>query len=287
MKTIAELLPVIDLEQIEDNIFRGPSHDIGSGRVFGGQVLSQALHAAMLTVPDERKMHSMHAYFILAGDMEAPIVYDVDRTRDGGSFTTRRVRAIQHGREIFVTSISFHRIEEGLSHQVEMPSITPPDELLSDQDMLQKFGDNMPESIKRMVRPRPILFKPTDPSIYFRQEKIEPQQDIWFKASGDVPADQRIHRRILAYATDYNLLASAILPHRDQVGFKDLMMASLDHALWIHQDIAIDKWLLFHLDSPWAGGGRGFARGSIFTEDGVLVASLVQEGLIRVRDRSK
>ncbi len=287
MKTVAELLKVIDLEQIETNIFRGPSHDIGSGRVFGGQVLSQSLHAAMHTVPEDRKMHSMHAYFILAGDIQAPIVYDVDRTRDGGSFTTRRVRAIQHGREIFVTSISFHRHEDGISHQIAMPDITPPDQLLSDQDMLKKFGETMPESLKRMVRPRPILFKPLDPTSFFRKEKMEPQQSIWFKANGDVPADQRIHRRILAYATDYNLLSSAILPHRDKIDFKDLMMASLDHALWIHRDIQIDNWLLFHLDSPWAGGGRGFARGSIFTEDGVLVASLVQEGLMRVRDRKR
>ncbi|MBX2817678.1 MAG: acyl-CoA thioesterase II [Saprospiraceae bacterium] len=283
MKTASELLEVIELEHIERNIFRGPSHDVGSGRVFGGQVLSQALHAAMLTVDQSRFMHSMHAYFILAGDMEAPIVYEVDRTRDGGSFTTRRVRAIQHGREIFVSSISFHKKEDGLDHQIDMKEVTPPEELMTDQDILKNFGDGMPESLKRLIRPRPILFKPTDPMSFLRDEKLPPHQTIWFKASGEVPADQRIHRRILAYATDYNLLGSAILPHRDQVGFRDLMMASLDHALWIHDEVHIADWLLFQLESPWAGAGRGFARGSIFNREGKLLASLAQEGLMRVR----
>lgn len=283
MKTTEELLAQIDLERIEENIFRGPSHDIGSSRVFGGQVLSQALHAAMLTVPEDRLMHSMHAYFILAGDINAPIVYDVDRTRDGGSFTTRRVRAIQHGREIFVTSISFHREEEGLHHQIDMGQVTPPDELLSDQDLLEKFGDSIPASLRSMLQPRPILFKPTDPMSFLKQEKQKPMQNIWFKANGAVPEGERIHRRLLAYATDYNLLGSAVLPHRDQVSYKDLMMASLDHALWIHGQVKMDDWLLFQLTSPWAGGSRGFAQGSIFDQSGKLIASLAQEGLMRVK----
>lgn len=281
MKHVNELLEVLDLEQIEINIFRGNSHDMGSPNVFGGQVLSQALHSAMLTVSEERIVHSMHAYFILAGDKTKPIIFNVERLRDGGSFSTRRVTAIQRGKAIFNLAASFQLQQSGMEHQFEMPKVTPPEELQSDQEMLKSFEKQLPEAFKKFIRPRPIEFRPVNPLNFILPEKQEPCRYVWFRAVGDVEKDIRLNQRLLAYASDYNLLSTAVLPHQDQVKITELQMASLDHAMWFHHEFNICDWLLYALDSPSTSNSRGFTRGNIFTKEGKLVASVVQEGLLR------
>jgi len=283
MLTTTELLKSMELETIEHNIFRGNSHDMGSPHVFGGQVLSQSLNAAIATVPEERIIHSFHAYFILPGDLKNPIVFQVERLRDGGSFTTRRVTAVQKGQAIFVMAASFQLSQPGYEHQIEMPSVTPPDELKSDREILQAFADNLPESIKKFNRERPIEFRPVNPFSFITPESQEPFRYVWFKANGEVPKDQNIHKRLLTYASDYNLLTTAILPHQDKTSVAQLRVASLDHAMWFHHDVDCSQWLLYALDSPSASNSRGFTRGNVFTQDGKLVASVVQEGLMRKR----
>ncbi len=283
MKTSAELLTTLDLEAIEINIFRGQSHDIGSPNVFGGQVLSQSLDAAMQTVPDDRIVHSMHAYFILPGDLSKPIVYEVDRSRDGGSFTTRRVVAVQNGKQIFVMAASFQLKQEGHEHQIDMPEVTPPEKLQSDQALIEQFKEHLPKELLKFLRPRPIEFRPVNPMSFIQPVSQEPYRYVWFKALGDVPDDLRINQRILAYASDYNLLTTAILPHQDKSMPNQLQLASLDHAMWFFHEFKTDDWLLYAIDSPSASNARGFTRGNIFTKDGKLVASVVQEGLMRPR----
>ena len=281
LKNASDLLKILDLEQIEVNIFRGHNHDIGANHVFGGQVLSQALHAAILTVPEDRIAHSMHAYFILPGDLGHPIIYIVDQVRDGGSFTTRRVKAIQHGKDIFIMAVSLQTKQEGLHHQIDMPNIVPPEELQSDEDLLHQFSDRLPESFKRFLRPRPIEFRPVDPFNFILPEKQEPLRHVWFKAKGDYEGDHTIQQRLLAYASDYNLLTTAIQPHQDEIQIHQVQLASLDHAMWFHRPFTMNDWLLYEVDSPSASNARGFTRGSIFSKDGTLVASVAQEGLIR------
>ncbi|MCL4111748.1 UNVERIFIED_CONTAM: hypothetical protein GTU68_008350 [Idotea baltica] len=271
----------MDLEPIEVNVFRGTNHEVGSPAVFGGQVLSQSLHAAILTVPPDRIAHSLHAYFILPGDLKHPIIYMVDQVRDGGSFTTRRVKAVQHGKDIFILAVSFQKVQEGLNHQIEMPAITPPEELISDEDLASKLGDQIPAGLKRFLRPRPIEFRPVNPMSFILPEKQDPIRYVWFKAKGNLQMDLPVQQRLLAYASDYNLLSTAIQPHQKEVQLQDLQFASLDHAMWFHRGFDINEWLLYVVDSPSAGNGRGFTRGSIFTKDGMLVASVVQEGLMR------
>ena len=286
MKDVSALLESIDLEQIELNIFRGVSHDVGTPQVFGGQVLSQSLHAAMLTVEPDRMLHSMHGYFILPGDLRKPILFDVDRLRDGRSFTTRRVVAIQNGAAIFNLSASFQIREEGLVHQIDMPDVEGPENLPSDQELLNAMKDKLPESFRRYARPRPVEFRPINPLSFVTPQKQEPFRFVWMKANGAIPDDQRVHQRILAYASDYNLLSTAMLPHQDRVMLPQLQMASLDHAMWYHEELRMDEWLLYALDSPSASNARGFTRGSVFARDGKLLASVTQEGLIRKRFKS-
>ena len=285
LKDAHELLKVLDLELIDTNLYRGGNHDIGAHHVFGGQVLSQALHAAMMSVTEDRFVHSMHAYFVLPGDLQHPIIYNIDQVRDGGSFTTRRVRAIQHGKDIFILAASFQLKQEGFDHQIEMPKIPGPEKLYSDQDLLEKYADLIPESYRRYLRPRPIEFRPVDPSNFLGNEDQEPIRYVWFKAKGKLPQDIRVHQRLLAYASDYNLLTTALQPHQEEAVQHKVQLASIDHAMWFHRDFAIDHWLLYMVDSPSAGNARGFTRGSIFTEDGILVASVVQEGLLRKKGR--
>ena len=281
MKDAQTLLEAIELEQIEENIFRGESHSIGSKRVFGGQVLSQALDAAIRTVPEERLAHSMHGYFILPGDVTKPIVFNVDRIRDGGSFTTRRVVAIQNGRAIFNMSASFQLVQPGLDHQIQIPDVTPPEELSNDQEILEACIDELPEIYQRILGQRPIEFRPVDPMGFLKPSEGEPFRHVWLKAKGRLPDSGSIHRRILAYASDYNLLTTALGPH--PVSMDQMQMASLDHAMWFHRNFRVDEWLLYSLDSPSASNSRGFTRGNLFNRQGVLVASVVQEGLIRKR----
>jgi acyl-CoA thioesterase-2 len=283
---LADLLHLLKLERIEDNIFRGESRDIGSPRVYGGQVLGQALSAASCTVED-RDVHSLHAYFLRAGDVEADIVYNVDRARDGRSFSNRRVVAIQHGRQIFNMTASFQTPEDGLEHQGKMPDVPPPDKLSDIREMTAAVLDMIPEKLHRYyTHERPFEVRPVQPVALLSPEKEEPKQIFWFKAVDQLPDDPEIHRSLLAYVSDYQLVATSTLPHGIRFEKDSLQLASLDHAMWFHRPFRVDDWLLYAMDSPNASGARGLARGQIFTRQGVLVASTAQEGLIRLWDEA-
>ena len=281
---LEHLLSILDLEPLEENLFRGRSPQDGWQRVFGGQVLGQALVAAVRTVPAERVAHSLHGYFLLPGDPARPIVYNVERVRDGGSFTTRRVTGIQHGRAMFVMSCSFHIAEPGLDHQDAMPQVPPPEELPSEQQLKTRMLAQLPENMKSYwERERPIEMRPVDSSRYFAREKRAPEQIVWMRASGRLPDAFPLHQCVLAYASDFTLLDTALIAHGKLMFDKDIQLASLDHALWLHRPFRADDWLLYVQDSPSSHGARGFCRGRIFTRDGVLVASVAQEGLMRER----
>jgi acyl-CoA thioesterase-2 len=278
------LLATLDLERLEDNLFLGARGNEGWQRVFGGQVLGQALIAAARTVDADRSVHSLHGYFLLAGDPSRPIVYDVERIRDGGSFTTRRVKAIQHGRPIFSMSSSFHKTEPGFDHQSEMPKVPPPEELPNPKDLIAGLIDALPQSMRSYwSRERPIDMRVVDVSRYLTRDKKVPLQHIWIRANGKLPDDPAIHQAVLAYASDFTLLDTALIAHGKLLFDADVQLASLDHALWYHRPFRADEWLLYVQDSPSAYGARGFCRGSIFTREGTLIASVVQEGLMRQR----
>ena len=280
---IGTLLSILDLEKLEENLFRGLSPQVGWQRVFGGQVIGQALVAAARTV-EGRGAHSLHAYFMREGDPAVPIIYQVDRIRDGKSFATRRVVAIQHGAAIFSMSVSFQISEEGLDHQIKMPDVSPPEDLPSEEELKAAYLHNAPEGVRRYwERPRPIELRPVDLRHFFSREKLEPLQYVWVRATGTLPDDPDIHRCVLAYASDMTLLDTALFAHGRMIFDPDLQAASLDHALWFHRPFRADEWLLYAEDSPSASGARGFTRGSLFSRDGHLVASVAQEGLIRVR----
>lgn len=281
---LEDLITLLRLERIEENIFRGDSRDIGSPQVFGGQVLGQALSAAQHTV-EGRVAHSLHAYFLRRGDMKAPIIYDVDRARDGGSFSNRRVVAIQHGRPILNLAASFQSPEDGLGHQADMPEVPPPDGLKDLTDVAGGAQQNIPMKLRRfMTDKRPFDFRPVDPVRFDAREKLLPHKHVWIRAVDALPDDRALHQNLLAYVSDFELLATSTLPHGLSFTRGNIIMASLDHALWFHRDFRIDDWLLYSMDSPNASGARGFARGQLFTEDGKLVASTSQEGLVRIVD---
>lgn len=283
--TLDALLDLLDLEPIENNIYRGRSHDIGSGRVYGGQVLAQALVAAARTVDDERTVHSLHGYFILPGDVDAPIVYFVDRLRDGRSFTTRQITAIQHGRAIFSMAASFQVREGGVAHQLPMPEVPPPEDLVDELELLRAESGRLSERARAIVMPdRPFEFRAVDPVDPIEPAEQPPVKNVWLRAIGEVGDDPLRNQAVLAYASDYGLLGTALLPHRLSFRMPRLQAATLDHAMWFHRPFRADEWLLYAMDSPSAGGARGFTRGNVFTRDGTMVASVVQEGLIRVRE---
>jgi acyl-CoA thioesterase-2 len=278
------LLAILDLERLEDNLFRGRSPQQSWQRVFGGQVLGQALVAAVRTVEEARVAHSLHAYFLLGGDPKVPIIYSVERVRDGGSFSTRRVTGIQHGRPMFVMSASFHKAEPGFDHQSEMPKVPAPEELPSEQELKARMIAHLPQSMRSYwERERPIEMRPVDVSRYFSREPRPPEQFIWMRATGRLPDDLPLHQCVLAYASDFSLLDTALIAHGRLMFDKDVQMASLDHALWLHRPFRADEWLLYAQDSPSSHGARGFCRGRVFTRDGRLVASVAQEGLVRQR----
>jgi acyl-CoA thioesterase-2 len=282
---LRELLDLLDLEPLEVNIYRGRNRDIGTGRVFGGQVLAQALVAARRTVDEPREAHSLHGYFILPGDLAAPIVYFVDRLRDGGSFSTRQVTAIQHGRAIFSLSASFQIAERGYEHQSPMPNVTPPEQLVNELDLIRGMAERIPESLRKVItQDRPIDFRPVSPIDPFHPDKREPVRYLWLRAIDRLPDDPIIHQAVLAYASDYGLLGTALLPHGVAPRSPALQIATLDHAFWAHRAFRADEWLLYAMDSPTAAGARGFTRGSFYTRDGRLVASVAQEGLLRPRE---
>ena len=288
MKEISELLDLLNLEQIEENLFRGYSKTVGSANVFGGQVLAQALSAAINTVPEDRHVHSLHSYFILPGNLDIPIIFQVDRIRDGGSFTTRRVKAIQQGREIFLMSASFQSDEIGFDHQIAMPKVQEPEQLVSWKDLAKHFGEFLPQNMYDFLNlDRPIEFRPVELYNPAVPEKRDPFRHIWMKSIGEMPENPKFHPLVLAYASDYNLLTSALLPHGKEGSIPKLQLASLDHAMWFHRPFRMDDWLLYAIDSPSASNSRGFTRGNIFTRDGKLVASVAQEGLMRPRKQPK
>ena len=280
---VADLLTILDLERLEVNLFRGRSPQTSWQRVFGGQVVGQALVAACRTVEGVLP-HSLHAYFLLAGDPKVPIIYEVDRIRDGKSFTTRRVVGIQHGHAIFSMSVSFHNDEPGLDHQMAMPVVPHPDALPSDAEIKQNILPELPEAVRRYYeRPRPIELRPVEFDRYRGKRPADDRFHIWLRTTAPLPDDPAIHRCALAYASDMNILDAALVPHHKSVFDRDIMGASLDHALWFHRPFRADQWLLYALDSPSMHGSRGFGRGLIFAADGALVASVAQEGLLRQR----
>ena len=280
---VTDLLKLLELERLEVNLFRGQSRDIGSPQVFGGQVLGQALTAASATV-EARIVHSLHAYFLRRGDFTAPIIYQVDRSRDGGSFSSRRVVAVQFGEPIFTMAASFQIVETGLDHQMEMPAVPPPEVLEDALYYGKKYLANVPERIqKRFETAVPFEFRFVEVPGFVNTEKREAVAHIWFRVIDRIPSDdENLHRCILAYVSDYNLLGTAVLPHGIPLFDPCLITASIDHGMWFHRPVRVDDWLLYATDSPSASGARGFTRGSIFTRDGKLVASAAQEGLIRV-----
>ncbi len=284
MNTIAELLAVLDLERLEEDLYRGTSPDTSWQRVFGGQVVAQALVAAQRTVPSERPVHSLHGYFLRPGDPRAPIVFDVDRIRDGGSFTTRRVVAIQHGAAIFALSASFQTREAGLEHQATMPDVPRPEALPTGEELRRLMLERAPEPIRRYwLRPRPFEFRPVSFDHYLTSEKLPPEQRIWVRATAPVGTAESLNAAVLAYLSDMTLLDTALFAHGLSVFDARIQAASLDHSMWFHRPVDVGEWMLFAQDSPSSGGGRGLTRGALFALDGTLVASVAQEGLIRPR----
>jgi acyl-CoA thioesterase-2 len=279
---LEDLIKVMTLERLEMNLFRGESRDIGSPQVFGGQVLGQALVAATATAED-RVAHSLHAYFLRRGDFNAPIVYEVDRALDGKHFSSRRVVAIQHGRQIFNMSASFQSPEAGLDHQIPMPDVPFPESLQDIESHYREFADKLPAAARRVLeQKRPFEFRPVEPIESLRRQKSAPLKHIWFRAVDSLPDDEALHRSLLAYVSDFHLLDTALRPHGVSLISPTLVIASIDHAMWFHRSVRVDDWLLYAIDSPSASGARGFTRGSVFARDGRLVASASQEGLIRV-----
>ena len=279
---VRELLNLFDLERLEDNLFRGETQANGQRSVFGGLVAGQALLAASLTVPEERPVHSLHAYFLRPGDFNVPIVYDVERIRDGKSFTTRRVKAIQHGRPIFSLAASYQVVEEGASHQATMPDVPAPDSLDTDHSIRMKLVERLPEQYRKdFLTERPVEFRPVTPLDPISSEPKEPVREVWFRVVDTVETNPVLHRALLAYCSDFGLMGTAMLPHGMNFWQANTQCASIDHAMWFHNDFRIDEWLLYRSDSPFAGGARGMNFGSIYRQDGTLVASVAQEGLIR------
>lgn len=277
-----ELLNLLDIERLEEDMFRG----VGSGgetsvRIFGGQVIAQALAAAYKTVED-RMCHSLHAYFIRPGDPSIPVIYTVDRARDGGSFTTRRVVAIQHGRQILNMSASFHIDEDGWSHQHDMPSVDGPDGLLNRTELFSQVVDQIDEHYRSdLLRERPIEIREVAPRDFDDPKPMDDSNHLWFRMPAAKGTSPQMQHCLLAYASDMNLLGSSLRPHGISWYKGQLMSASLDHAMWFHAPIHFEDWHLYTMDSPFTGGARGFNRGAIYSQDGRLVASTTQEGLLR------
>ena len=287
---VSELLALLEVERLEVDLFRGftPEHEVGRERVFGGQVIAQALASAYRTVKDDRLCHSLHAYFIRPGDPKIPIIYEVDRSRDGGSFTTRRVVAIQHGQQILNMSASFHVHEDGWDHQHKMPEVKQPEELKSRAELAEAFKDKIPaDQLAHWTRPQPFEMKEISAINPFDPKPKSDVNHVWLRTRREVDISAPMHHCLIAYVSDMNLLGSSLRPHGLHWLNPKLMTASLDHAIWFHAPIRADQWLLYTMDSPKAGNGRSFNRGSIYTRDGKLVASTAQEGLMRKLTKKK
>jgi acyl-CoA thioesterase-2 len=281
MEKVSELLKILTLEKIEERIFRGQNYKTPWGRVFGGQVLAQAIQSAIHTVADDRYLHSMHGYFLRPGDINVPIVYDVDVLRDGGSFSTRRIIAIQKGRPIFNMAASFHSLDDNpLEHQMEMPKVPKPEGLKTSEQLLEHLKKDNPFMYKMLFNPKPIEFRPVEVIDPMERTDHKPIRNIWFKVKEPLSDDRKLHQVIVAYISDYNLMTTAALPNRSKMSPGSHFFASLDHAMWFHRDFRADEWLLYSLDSPSSSNSRGLGRGKIFTKDGTLVSSTIQEGLM-------
>ena len=286
MRKLKELIDLITLDQLDAHTFEGQNYRAPWGRVFGGQVLAQSLYAAYQTVPNDRIAHSLHGYFILGGNLDIPIVYEVDTIRNGGSFTTRRVVALQNGKAIFNMAASFQVREEGVDHQITMPDVVLPEKLSTSREQLQALKDvnSMAYQRLKIVLPKIFDFKPIEPiSSSQLMKNSEPFNHLWMRTTEHIDIDLPMQQQLLAYVSDYNLLNTASFPHREQLNKGKTFYASLDHALWFHREFQLQDWLLYAMDSPSASNARGFARGSIFNQEGVLVASVAQEGLMRQR----
>ncbi|MCX0427000.1 acyl-CoA thioesterase II [Aeromonas veronii] len=284
-KVLDELLALLALEKIEEGLFRGQSQDLGLWAVFGGQVMGQALSAAKQTVETGRQVHSFHSYFLRPGDVTRPIVYDVENIRDGQTVSTRRVKAIQGGKPIFYLNASFQVPADGFEHQAQMPTgITPPEELKSELELVRPYENLIPASLRdKILCEQPIEMRPVTLVDPIRPTVQDPVRHVWFKANGQMPDDLRVHKYLLAYASDFNFLLTSLQPHGVSYWEPDMQVATIDHSMWFHRDFRFDDWLLYVVDSPSASSGRGLVRGQFFTRDGVLVASTMQEGVIRRR----
>ncbi|TPI55454.1 MULTISPECIES: acyl-CoA thioesterase II [unclassified Mesorhizobium] len=279
-----ELLRILDLERLEHNLYRGRSPQVEWQRVFGGQTIAQALVAAQRTVEPDRYVHSLHGYFMRPGDIKVPIIYEVDRIRDGGSFTTRRVLAIQHGQAIFSLEASFQVDEKGLEHQFALPDDVPPPEGLKTQRQLLERADRVPEAVRRFwARERPLELRPVNLQHYESRDKLPPRQNVWIRLAGPVPDDRALQSVLLAYLSDMTLLDTSTFAHGRGLFDPDIQAASLDHSMWFHRPHSLDGWLLYAQDSPSSSGSRGFSRGTLYARDGTLIASMAQEGLIRLK----
>lgn len=281
-QALQQLLDLLNLEKLEEGLFRGQSQDLGLRQVFGGQVVGQALSAAKQTVPPERFVHSFHSYFLLPGDSQKPIIYDVETLRDGNSFSARRVSAIQNGRSIFYMTASFQTRESGFEHQSDMPLVTPPESLPSEQDIARSMESLIPPAMRQVfTNDRPIEIRPVKFHNPLKGEAAPPVRQVWCRANGTMPDDERTHQYLLGYTSDCHFLLTALQPHG--VGFleRGMQVATIDHAMWFHRPFRLDDWLLYSVESPSASGARGFVRGQFYTREGVLVASSVQEGVIR------
>ena len=279
-----ELLSILDLERLEHNLYRGRSPQVERQRVFGGQTIAQALVAAQRTVEPDRFVHSLHGYFMRPGDIRVPIVYEVDRIRDGGSFTTRRVLAIQHGQAIFSLEASFQVDEKGLEHQFALPDDVPPPEGLLTQRQLLERAERVPEAVRRFwARERPLELRPVNLQHYESRDKLPPRQNVWIRLGGPVPDDRALQSVLLAYLSDMTLLDTSTFAHGRGLFDPDIQAASLDHSMWFHRPHSLDGWLLYAQDSPSSSGSRGFSRGTLYARDGTLIASMAQEGLIRLK----
>ena len=283
MNNLSDLKQLLSLEKIKDNNFIGQNYKTEWGRVFGGQVLGQSLHAAYQTVPEDRIAHSMHGYFILGGDINVPINYQVDDIRDGKSFTTRRVIAYQKGKAIFIMAASFQLNQEGVNHQINMPNVLTPDLLLTDLQQAIHLKKIDPERYEKLLKSHPQVFefRPVEKATFLKTRNSLPKSHVWFKTKEKFNAKISFQHQLLAFASDYSLLLTSTLPHREKLFGKKIFYASLDHAIWFHRQFKIDEWLLYSMQSPSASNSRGFTLGSIFNQEGEMVASVSQEGLIR------
>ena len=283
-QALKNLLDLLDLEKIEEGIYRGQSEDLGLRQVFGGQVVGQALYAAKQTVPLERNIHSFHSYFLRPGDSSQPIIYDVENLRDGNSFSARRVKAVQHGKPIFYMTASFQTAEEGFEHQNVMPEVPAPESLKSESEIANSMAHLIPESVReKFTCEKPLEMRPVTFHNPLMGKVEEPIRNVWVKANGEMPDDPRIHQYLLGYASDFNFLPTALQPHGKGFLEPGMQVATIDHSMWFHRPFRLDDWLLYAVESTSASGARGFVRGQFYNRAGELIASTVQEGVIRQR----